>query len=274
MSEKADMSAAAIQLLLEKGATTPQVLEVYSDDKSVVKAIIMPGEEQEIREFKRLLPPDRVHTFGTVESLVEYLNSEHCQDDHGIVFVGPEDVVADLQYRNAVRRDRARLPLKYSEEFQALLQITRQPINLKNLYRLLLTKLKTAMPRELLLAISSMSVKCVSEASMKMDPTMLDSSSGGAAVLIRFDGGKQTGEDSEIIKLDWTWEGPIWLCWPNFFGVDLRLELVKSGDDGIAFMFHASRLETVLSEARLLLAMELQAKVADLKRFTVHEGVF
>lgn len=247
---------------------------IYENSK--VKVFLASGPDGFKVHTQKLTTFERSHNFVTLEGFADYLNSTHAKDDNGIIFVGPDRVFADLIYglgddeRKSVETHTLNLALGESEEFKALRRFF-SPINQRDLWKLLITKLDGCIDPKLLLAIGSIRVAAAQEAKAEIDFSGLSSGAKSASVKVNFTT-KEGSQASGPIRVDWTFTGRIWESFANPYVIPLRLELEET-DKGIVFTFHPRSLESVLRQARADLVAEISSKVpAD--RFTVHEGTY
>lgn len=229
-----------------------------------------PGRDPEVRTFKKE-PFERSHAFATLDGLVDYLGSKNCEGDGGVIFVGEEQILCDLRYgKPGVHR--STLALTESEEFLALGRLA-EGVGQKQLWRLLTTKLFGCVSEELLLGISSLTLVAKQEAEADIQTLGLVKASGREELKIVFPAKNGEGSQAAQIAKTWEFEVRIWECFPQTFKIETSLEVEKTKEGGLVFIFHPRRLETVCRIARLNLVAVLKSRV-EAEKFTVHEGEF
>lgn len=225
---------------------------------------------------------DIQHSLASVESFVRFLNGPLADVQDGGVFVSDNMVAADLAYSARLKRAQelmqdprqriagrdVALPLTASPEFNDLIELTKG-VGQKNLWRLLVTTLSTAMDATLLLQIARIHIKAQSESSMDIQVSGLQDDTCQSSVVVTY-GDPKAGPQTREIGLDWVWTGRIWTEFDREYPVNLRLEVMAT-DSGLRFVFHAVDLETARQKARLDLVTHLTSAINP-ARFTVYDG--
>jgi len=215
---------------------------------------------------------ERGHTFDTVEGLVDYLSGPFAKEDRGPVFVQAADVLVPLQYQGSHLKHTASLPLKPSEEYEALQELFGE-IGQKDLWRLLITKLAGCLPPELQLIISGIRIENKGSLEVKIDTSGVTGRAATSGYHIQYNDAKG-GPQSVTIPLDYVARVRIWECFSEVFEIPLRLEIDADGGV-ISFQFHPRRLEGIVREARAKFVEFLAERVKEAKiddRFQVLEG--
>ena len=253
--------------LITRGENTTKVFDVFDDGDAIHKLIVYgAGVKPEIRQFEKVAVP-RNHTFKSLDGFVDYLNSSHCAEDKGVLFVGDRAVEANLAY-GTYSQQRISLPLDFSEEFEALISIMRG-VEQKGLWRALVSTLKGCIDASLLLAVSQVRVSGTTEKDCKVDITGVQNGTARDAFSVTFQERKDGATTTREIPVDWAWKGRIWECFDSEYEIKLRLE-IEATENGLRFLFHPERLKRLMRESRLDLVRSIAAKVPD--QFTVHEG--
>lgn len=257
----------AIEYLLQAGRKTPQVLAVHEDPEKIHKLICFSDGQSELMQFDQK-PVNREHKIFSLADFIEYLNSDHCKNDKGVVFVEEKRAIADLAYR-IHQTQRAVLPLDDSAEYAALLQLIRG-VGQKELWKLLITDLDGCLPDSLLASISLIQVSSKTEGSCEIKLTGESNNRMNNGLKVTF----QPKEGAELkettIPLDWEWKGRIWECFDRICTIKLRLEI--NTDAGLCFIFNPRQLAKTLIEQRACLVKHLQEEIG--KRFQVYQGEF
>jgi hypothetical protein len=260
----------ALQYLVDLGMGFPQVVDVHSREGIQTKLVI-PGNggTPELLEFESARR-ERRHEFHTLQSFKDYLNSEDCGSDHGVIFVNPESVYADLAYKEHTIQA-AKLPLTFSDEFIALQDICGKYHGQKELWRKLISDLHGCIDAGLLLSISQIRIAASREDEAKVDITGVGSSQSKEAFAITYADPRTQADKTAEIPVEWNWKGPIYDCFPEESAVCLRLE-VATTDRGLAFIFHPRKLRQVMQSAREAIVQSIASEVPD--RFRVYEGTY
>lgn len=255
----------AINYLVQIGQKTPQVLTVHVDPEKIHKLICHGDGKTELMQFDQQ-PVNREHQIFSLEDFIEYLNSDHCKNDNGIVFVEEKQAIADLAYR-IHQTQRVVLPLENSVEYDALLKLT-TGVGQKELWKLLITDLDGCLPESLLAAISVIQVSSKTEGNCEIKLTGESSSRSNSGLKVTF----QPKEGAELkettIPLDWEWKGRIWECFDRVCAIKLRLEI--DTDAGLRFIFNPRKMAQTLIEQRACLVEHLQEKIS--ARFQIYQG--
>jgi len=211
--------------------------------------------------------PTREHTFGSLEGFLDYLNSDHCANDKGIVFVGQEQIFVNLAYKTNEAQE-AKLPLKFSDEYQAMRSLA-DGVKHKALWQLLITKLHGCMSPALLLAIGQIKITGGTESQIRVDITGITDGKQSDSLRVSFAVNK--GEATADIPMEWTWKGRIWEQFGNEYEITLRLE-IEVVNGALVFRFHPRRPQEVLRQATQDLVAEIKKAIP--KQFTAHEGSY
>lgn len=238
---------------------------VHQTEDTVWKAVTINGK-REIEEFPACVWT-RAHRFHTLVGFLDYLNSHHCINDSGPVFVGQDQVIALLDYGKPTSHQ-VRLDLKPSEEWTALGALAKG-VGQKALWRALCTRLDGCVDAALFQAIAGLKVASASKSESTIDILGLDARGGGSSIQVTFAGAN--GPESRTIPQVWDFSVTRWECFNGRFGVATRLELIQD-NGGIQFIFHPRRLDQVEQTARLALVDHLRVALKETPRYTVHEG--
>lgn len=271
--------------LLERGAKSAgaetRIAELPGDYGIERKLIEVADGQWEVREFEtdKGFRATRNHYFGALDGLLGYLNSDHCKKDKGVVFVSETAVEVDLAYKDkelAMRnlKDRATLPLHHSDEYSALIEMSKAGETQHGLWRLLnrsLNGIIADMHRDadrFQVLVSQIQLKIGTDSTVEISPSGLSDGRAKNYIRIEFTGMDGSPSHQEI-ELDWTWTGRIWDEYDVEYTIPFRLEILLHEGE-LIFMFHPHRLEEAVRTAR----MELVKTIADSlpEQFTAHEG--
>lgn len=220
------------------------------------------------------MPPKHVHQFGTLEGFMSYLNSEHAEpenDETHIIFVGGDFVTANMSYRSNIVHE-ASLPLHVSEEFNALMELTKG-VSQKELWRALVTDLADSFPISLRLAISNLAMTNTEGRQVQISDVGLSEESAQRKATIIFPSQKAGETDTtKELDLDWSFVGRFRECFDHVIKVPIRIELSVEQGEAPIFTFHPLGLPTIMREYRHVLVAHIIEGV-DSTRFTVHEGI-
>ena len=108
----------ALEFNYELGLTKDAVVDVHEDAEKSTKLVLV-GGGYELKEY--VYPPvPRSPVFHSLDSFVDYLESDHARDaKNGIVFVGDGFVMANMAYREH-RQDLASMKFKDAAEYRAM----------------------------------------------------------------------------------------------------------------------------------------------------------
>lgn len=255
-----------VEYLVNVGKNTPHTIDLHDSGEIIVKLVV--GKEGETEEHTFKKPPvERKHSFTSLEGFLDYLNSAHCKDDAGPIFVGETDIQVDLAYgKHSIQS--ADVSLDLSEEYSALRRLF-AGLGQKDLWRELISHLDGCIDKSLLLAIGQIKLRSNNESEVRIDTTGISDKFQKDMLQIAYPDASKQGEHIATIQTDWLWMGRIWECFDREFDIRLRLEVAVT-DKGLRFIFHPRRLEKILREARLALVEEIRNKIPE--QFTVHEG--
>lgn len=259
------ISPEAIDKLIEVG-TEPQKL--HEDAERVIYS--HNGSRIEILKDLGKFVPGRNHKILTLEGYLDYLLSEHCHEDYGIVFIDGNMVIADLDYMGRKTTQRVTLPLMPSEEAQGLYFLT-QPCGLDQdeLQELLISKLDGCIDDRLLLQISNLRVDAIAKGDVRIDIMGQKSANSESRLRVTYTDPNKEGSTLQAdLTNSWVWTGRLWECWPETSEVHLTMRIVHDG--GLRFKFIPRRLDAVKREATLKLVAEVKSKLTG--RFDVFEG--
>jgi hypothetical protein len=146
-------------------------------------------------------------------------------------------------------------------------------VDQRTLWRLLVTDLADAMDNELFLSVGKIQVAAKRGSDVEIDVSGLSNESSESRIEVRFPQNAQGDMKSAQIQTDWSWKGRIWECFEREYEIQLRLELKV--DEGLAFHFHARRLQQVLRDARRELVTHVRDEVKTVPEFAVeHVSVY
>lgn len=257
-----------IELLMNKGAAGVKPVEVYSDSTRIIVGIPGTGGNLELVEYQKERPT-RNHQFATLVGLIEYLNSKHCVEDDGILFVSRRQIRAELKYRTT-DRSLCNLTLEHTSEYNAFQRLVRpEGHTQRDLWRLLITDLDGCVSKALLLAISQIKIKATEEANITIDSTGLANSDSRGSATVLFNDPSGKGQHTANIPLDWDWTGQLWTCFEEQSEIGLRLELAN--DNGLKFHFHPIRIERVVETTHQRMVENIREQLPP--QFTVYEGI-
>ena len=209
------------------------------------------------------------HGFKTLQGLCDYMESHKVDGAQGIAFVGDKVIKADCAY-GSHSGAKCNLQMDHSEEYEALVKLF-EGVSQKELWRILVTELHGCVEPELLLMIGGLEIAGGDKFQVRIDHTGLSESTGSSAFVVNTLAADGSPSQARI-KCDWSWTGRVWKCFPEQCRIDLRLELVKLKDGGVAFVFHPRRLSEVMDAHRAALVDALKGMVPE--NVTVHEGTY
>ncbi len=252
----------ALEYLVTTGKQLCSVIDVHSNSDETIKLV-----NATVSTFKAE-PWCWNHKFGSLSGLLSFVNSAHCADRTGVIWVNRNGITVHPSYETN-RSDRLALPATFSDAWNALQQLTHS-IGQRNLWRLLVTDLAEAMPPTgaLLALIQNIKIKSASADEVTIGASGETSQAGASSLMVTYPG--KTGASAEArIDVNWLWKGRIWDTFEKEYEVNLRLELV-TGPEGLTFTFHPRSIQDVLRQMRLDIVEQVQAKLP--KHFTVYEG--
>lgn len=266
-SEGENNAAGSHQPVTEHREEKITAIDVFDNGDSV-SMLVNNGDKAELVNFVKP-PKSRNHRFYTLEGLFSYINSIHCQNQTGVLFVGQNEIDIDLAYGENKMDWSAKLLLLHAEEFSALMKLTRG-VSQKELEVLLKTSLYDCIPPDLLLAISHISVSNKSDCDVKITPIGTTKASMSSGVNISFADKSGQSLNSDL-RLDWEYTGRIWECYQKSFTIKLRLDVSYDERNGLTFTFHPRRLSKVNMDAREDMIGFINEHIPS--HFTVYEGV-
>lgn len=244
--------------------------QIHADKNGEEIAFIEGGTFLESRHFPSQ-PKNPNHTFSNYSGFVDYLTGALCSgsvDSPNALFVGADSVVAEFDYRDK-HEQRVTLPLLASEEFSALMKLSRG-VPQSELWRLLVTSLDGCIESTLLTSIAHVQIRKSSESEVEIDTSGMVSGSAGSRIGLTYPKAGQQGDGKTDMPTEYTFTGRIWECWDRNFSIDARLTIERD-EDGLIFKLHPRRLAQQLRDARAVLKADLDDRLAD-KFYCVYEG--
>jgi hypothetical protein len=250
-----------VEKLLDTGRELSGIETVFEDSIRIVKRV-----NGEIRQYA-VEDRRQVHSFGSLEGLLAFVNSAHCGWP-GVIMVNEKGIFVDPSYETN-RDDRLTMPATFSDAYKALGKLA-QGIGQRNLWRLLVTDLAEAIrpAGKLLSFIQGVNIRAESKNEVTISAAGETDQSGGSVLTVTYPG--KGGASAEArIDVEWTWRGRIWDTFAKEYEIPLRLEIVP-GSEGVLFTFHPRCLSDVLRRMRLDLVAEIAEKIP--KHYSVYEG--
>lgn len=220
---------------------------------------------------------ERNHSFLSLEGLLSYLNSKHCEKDNGVIFVNSSSVLAELRYgQSANDQHQATMRLVVTKEYRALERLS-QGIDQMGLWRLLETDLYGCVDNSLASTIRTLALSSKDMSEVRISDSGITSKGGSSVIKLDYPSGKGEGSRTATLPLDWEFEIQMWDCFDKKKKIQTRIEVDL--DHGLHFIFHPRQVETSARQARLELVEAIKSGLAPdgdeslgEARFTVHEG--
>lgn len=260
-----DITRDALEYLASIGEDS-KVVEIADNGESIVVGVAQGGGGYDVALYPK--PPiERKHYFRSLDGFMDFVNSDR-SPTNGVIFIGDDDVYADLAYGEHVRQC-ARLSLAHSNERKAL-DVLALGVTQKELWRLLVNELNGCVDPGIELIISSINVKTNQEASIQINRLGTESGESKRQVEITYPEAKGGASAKRSIPETIAWHGRIFECFQEEFVIDLRVEVSES----LEFVLHPMRLERMEREARARLVAEIRTRIAAEKQWLIVEGEY
>ncbi len=220
-----------------------------------------PGGGAPAVRFDRTMPFVRQHSFTTLDGLVGYLTSAHCEGDKGVVFVEEHRVMVSLRYGTLDIDPWVILPLGWSDEYGALERLF-AGVGQQELWESLVGALYDCVDDGLLNSISSLRLNRKRMGNSDIDSVGIVSGSSGESVTLRSAAKKDSDPDQDVeIDLRWDFTVRLWEAFPREYTIPTRLVVKDMKEKGVLFKFVPRRLEELRRDARLDLAKEIRDRL-------------